>query len=107
MSVKVITRFGVGSVEKFPIEEPVALVSLQTSSLNQPTISTISLSRSEIFALTPWAIVRILNISWKGWFSNIQFHGSLEDAQRCLLSPSPPDETTFFLDLVSEDVAIP
>jgi len=103
MSVKVITHFGIGSVEKFPIEEPVATVSLQKPFLNQETIT---LSRGEVFALTPWAIVRVLNISGRGWFSNIQFHLNSETAKQCLLLPSPPDETTFFLDLLSEDIAV-
>ncbi len=103
MSVKVITHFGIGSVEKFPIEEPVATVSLQKPFLSQETVI---LSREEVFALTPWAVVRVLNVSGKGWFSNIQFHLSSESAQQYLFLPSPPDETTFFLDLQSQEVMV-
>lgn len=94
---RVITPFGFGKADldtqeqRIPVELDVPFLGEKTRILDR---------RSEIFLYSSWAVVRILNISGEGWFSNLQFYSSIEEARRISRNPAPPDETRFCLDLL-------
>lgn len=94
--MRVITPFGFGETASLK-ESPITVV-LDEPFLDQKQIG---MDKREVFLFSPWAVVKVLNIMGHGWFSNLQFHGSRAEAEMMLDFPSPPDETTFFLDLDS------
>jgi len=94
--MRVVTHLGFGEVEN--LDEQHISVLLDEAFLGQ---NPMTLSKEEVFLFSDWAIVKVLNITAHGWFSNLQFYPSKESAEAQLSKPSPPDETTFFLDLES------
>jgi len=94
--MRVVTPHGFGEVES--LDEQQISVTLDQVFLEQ---NPILLDREQVFLFSDWTIVRVLNITAHGWFSNLQFYPSKESAEAQLSMPSPPDETRFFLDLES------
>jgi len=101
--MRVITPFGfgetVGLEEKEKLEDQKSIeVILDKPFLEQTQMK---LEKGEVFLFSDWAVVRVLNVTAHGWFSNLQFHNSQAGAEAMLIIPTPPDETTFFLNLQS------
>ncbi|MFC1656487.1 hypothetical protein ACFL14_00760 [Patescibacteria group bacterium] len=93
---RVITPFGFGKADLdtegycIPVELDVPFLGDKTPSLD----------KGQVFLYSSWAVARVLNITGEGWFSNLQFYISLEEAEKQLTNPAPPDETRFCLDLI-------
>lgn len=93
--MRVITPFGFGEVEKLP-ESGSITVDLEQSFLGK---SSMWLDRiSQVFPFTDFAVVRVLNITGSGWFSNLQFQ---RESQPYPSVFTPPDETTFLLHVLT------
>ena len=92
--MRVVTPFGFG--ETINLKEKFIIVALDKPFLDQDQMG---LEKGEVFLFSNWATIKVLNITAHGWFSNLQFHESRASAEMILASPTPPDETTFFLDL--------
>jgi len=91
--MRVITQFGFGEAES--LEQEFIEVILDKPFLDE---NRIDLRKGEVFLFSDRAVLRVLNITGSGWFSNLQFCDSLA-AEAIVTLPTPPDETTFFLDL--------
>ncbi len=100
--MRVITHLGFGDSIR---EDPNDMVVVR---LDEPFLGVQDqiFRKDEMFIFTDWALLRVLNISGGGLFSNLQFFPSQQTAQIALMSPSPPDETRFLIDLRSPDVQI-
>lgn len=101
--MRVITHLGLGEVEDWPSEETQVTVLLDKPFLGE---NPILLSKTEVFLLSDTVVVRVLNVTGIGWLSNMQFHDSPMEAREFLIHPTPPDETTFFLDLKSGEFEV-
>lgn len=101
--MRVVTPFGFGETIGLEEKETLANQKFITVILDKPFLdqTQMRLEKGEVFLFSDWAIVRVLNITAHGWFSNLQFHDSQASAEMTLTSPTPPDETTFFLNLQS------
>lgn len=103
--MRVITPFGLGELEIEEWEPPIVRVNLDKPFLEKHALFLDKIS--EVFCLSNFAAVRVLNISGSGWFSNLQFHDCPSDARKLLFKNySPPDETTFYLDLKNGSVEV-
>jgi len=100
--MKIITPFGFGKTVGLA---GVSLADQEsiTVNLDKPFLgkTKTTLEKGQVFLFSDWAVIRVLNISGHGWFSNLQFYGSKASAEATLAIPTPPDETTFFLNLRS------
>lgn len=94
--MRVITRHGLGEVTNFPREGIHLSVRLDKPVCGKNNIQLVG---EEIFLLSDYAVIRVLNITSAGWFSNLQFWPSLEEANKMLSLFAPPDETTVVLNL--------
>ena len=92
--MRVVTQFGFGEAESLN-QESVAVI-LDEPFLDQKRMN---LEKGEIFLFSEWAVLKVLNITGHGWFSNLQFYDFQASAEAMLTIPTPPDETSFFLNL--------
>jgi len=93
---RVITPFGFGRAGEINQQGKVSV------QLDEPFLGKNPLmldSIGQVFLFSDSAIIRVLNISGAGLFSNLQFHLSPPDWQWAFQNSSPPDETKFLLDL--------
>lgn len=97
--VRVITPYGFGVVSGRELATSSCEVALDEPFLNEKTLRLNP--GSEIFPFDVFAVARVLNISGHGWFSNLQFHVTRQEALSRLYLPSPPDETAFFLNFTT------
>lgn len=91
--MRVITPYGLGETANF--QPPVIEVAMGQGS-PEPTLRLVRYA--EAFPLTDFAAVRVVNLLGQP-HSNLQFHFTWEFTRRLLTMPSPPDETTFAVDL--------
>ena len=61
--------------------------------------------RDEVCEFGTTALIRVLNITGAGLFSNMQFYSSADLARTVFSAPGPPDETRFWIDLETSHVA--
>lgn len=98
--MRVITPYGLGDAADF--DQPVIEVAMGQGS-PEPTLRLVRYA--EVFPLTDFAAVRVVNLLGRP-HSNLQFHFTREFTQRMLTMPSPPDETTFAVDLAAGTFAV-
>lgn len=94
--MRVITRFGFGTVEKLGYPDSRVKVQLDEPFFGQETQVLERLG--EIFPWGNWAIVRVVSTDRNGIISNIQFYPLRGDAWEELQKPGPSNETKFLLD---------
>ncbi len=102
--VKVITEKGLGIVENW-LENPYQTVVVKFFPskegkiiwLEKPT----KFLRKEVFPLTDYALVRIINITGLGILSNLQFYDSELSAKEIFNCPHPNNEILLLLNLGS------
>ncbi len=95
--MRVITSYGLGEVDDIEWKGGVSFV---TVALDKPFIDQerMEMNRKNLFIVSDWALVRVINVAARGVFSNMQFHPSKESAEAAFLVPTPPDEILFLLD---------
>lgn len=98
--MRVITPYGLGQTADF--HQPVIEVTMDSSS-PEPALELVRYA--EAFPLTDYATVRVINLLGRP-YSNLQFHCTRRLTRRLLTMPSPPDETTFALDLAAGTFAV-
>lgn len=94
--MRVLTHLGFGSM--IASKDPAVRVELDHPFLGKREQV---FQEKEIFLFSPWALLRVLNISGAGLFSTMQFYPSPEAAWVALGGSTPPDETKIFIDLES------
>jgi hypothetical protein len=101
--MRVVTPFGFGETVGLKEKEILVNQGPITVILDKPFLNQnqVRLEKGEVFLFSDWAVIKVLNITGHGWFSNLQFYNSKADAETMLVLPTPPDETTFFLNLQS------
>lgn len=98
--MRVITPYGLGDTADF--QQPVVEVVMEPGSL-EPTLQLVRYT--EAFPYTDYAAVRVVNLLGQP-HSNLQFHFTREFTLQLLTMPSPPDETTFAVDLAAGTFAV-
>lgn len=97
--MRVITSFGFGEVENCDGEH--AEVTLDEAFLDERKVTLDCISEISLFS--PFAVVRVLNVSGAGWLSNLRFHPTSDSCMSIFKQSTPPDETSFFLNLETGD----
>lgn len=95
--IRVVTAIGLGEID--PGEHPGTLPTVHLNApctLEQPARV---MAESEVFPFSDFALVRVVNATGVGVISNLQFLASYAELEQAFVSPRPPDETRFALDL--------
>ncbi len=98
--MRVITPYGLGDAADF--QQPVIEVAMGQGSPD-PTLRLVRYA--DAFPCTDFATVRVINLLGRP-HSNLQFHFTRKFTRQLLAMPSPPDETTFALDLAAGTFAL-
>ena len=97
MRIRVITPFGFGLAEA--IDEERFNVALDKPFLSRREME---LSRKEVFLVSPFGVIRVINASGVGVLSNLQFYSTKAIALEAIATMArPPDETWFLFDLIT------
>lgn len=96
--MRVITTYGLGTAAGgYPRNGTPLDVTLDAPHLGQPVVA-LAWGR-EAFPLSTWPVIRVLSVSGVGLISNVRFRPSWTSARYETVTPHPPDETIFALDL--------
>lgn len=101
--IRVVTELGLGTItaaDQIEIKKDRELSIIKVD-LDIPAYEgkVIKLRGEQIFELTDYAIVRIINVNGAGVFSNLQFCKSIAELYVAYKSPKPQGETRFALEL--------
>ncbi len=96
--MRVITSYGLGEVNDIEWKGGASFVTVR---LEKPFYdrNMMEMERKDVYIISDWAIVRVINVTGYDIFSNLQFFPSWKEAKEAFSNPAPPDETVFLLHL--------
>ncbi len=94
--MRVITSYGLGEVNDTEWKGGTSLITVW---LEKPFCdrNMMEMNRKNVYIISDWAIVRVVNVIGYDTFSNLQFFPSRKEAKGAFSNPVPPDETVFLL----------
>lgn len=96
MAARVLTTYGLGTEIEGKGDPWTALVELDVPHFESKEMR---VRREEIQAWGSYALVRVVSIAGREFFSTMQFYASLDLARTAHALPGPANETRFLLDL--------